>query len=170
MYNIPRICVALVRAADRGCSINVVVETPTAWKLRTPTILWRRWDRPYHPDAAFIFGRWRNGKRTRRVSLGFCTLSAVADGRWLFLSSANLTEYAFTLNMELGLLNTGGDLPGQIEQHFNLNDSDRSVGKAVRATTAMQGGATLRHNSIESDDNDQHPLRGSNLFTMSRLI
>ena len=26
----------------------------------------------------------------------------VADGRWLFLSSANLTKYAFTINMELG--------------------------------------------------------------------
>ena len=26
----------------------------------------------------------------------------VGDGRWLFLSSANLTKYAFSLNMELG--------------------------------------------------------------------
>ena len=44
---------------------------------------------------------------------------AVADGRWLLLSSANLTEYAFTLNMELGLLITGGDLPRQAEDHFD---------------------------------------------------
>jgi phosphatidylserine/phosphatidylglycerophosphate/cardiolipin synthase-like enzyme len=44
---------------------------------------------------------------------------AVADGRWLFLSSANLTEYAFTLNMELGLLICGGDLPNQVEAHFD---------------------------------------------------
>jgi len=43
---------------------------------------------------------------------------AVADGRFLFLSSANLTEYAFTINMELGLLVTGGKLPGQVERHF----------------------------------------------------
>jgi phosphatidylserine/phosphatidylglycerophosphate/cardiolipin synthase-like enzyme len=43
---------------------------------------------------------------------------AVADGRWLFLSSANLTEYAFTINMELGVLVTGGKLPGQVERHF----------------------------------------------------
>ena len=43
---------------------------------------------------------------------------AVADGRWLFLSSANLTEYAFTINMELGLLVTGGSLPKQIEERF----------------------------------------------------
>ena len=44
---------------------------------------------------------------------------AVADGRWLFLSSANLTEYAFTINMELGLLVSGGNLPGQVEAHFD---------------------------------------------------
>jgi len=44
---------------------------------------------------------------------------AVSDGSRLFLSSANLTEYAFTINMELGLLVTGGDLPGTIEQHFD---------------------------------------------------
>jgi len=43
----------------------------------------------------------------------------IADGRWLFLSSANLTEYAFTLNMKLGLLITGGSLPKQVEGHFD---------------------------------------------------
>jgi len=34
------------------------------------------------------------------------------------LSSANFTEYAFTINMELGLLVTGGKLPAQVERHF----------------------------------------------------
>ena len=43
----------------------------------------------------------------------------MADGRWLFLSSANLTEYAFTINMELGVLVTGGKLPGQVQEHFD---------------------------------------------------
>ena len=43
----------------------------------------------------------------------------VADGRWLFLSSANLTDYAFSINMELGLLQRGGALPGRVERHFD---------------------------------------------------
>jgi phosphatidylserine/phosphatidylglycerophosphate/cardiolipin synthase-like enzyme len=43
---------------------------------------------------------------------------AVGDGQRMFLSSANFTEYAFTINMELGLLVTGGKLPGQVERHF----------------------------------------------------
>jgi phosphatidylserine/phosphatidylglycerophosphate/cardiolipin synthase-like enzyme len=36
----------------------------------------------------------------------------------MFLSSANLTEYAFTINMELGLLVTGGTLPERVQRHF----------------------------------------------------
>ena len=44
---------------------------------------------------------------------------AVADGQWLFLSSANLTRYAFSVNMELGVLVTGGRLPRQVEENFD---------------------------------------------------
>jgi phosphatidylserine/phosphatidylglycerophosphate/cardiolipin synthase-like enzyme len=43
---------------------------------------------------------------------------AVADRRVLFVSSANLTEYALKLNMELGLLVRGGDLPGRAIGHL----------------------------------------------------
>jgi cardiolipin synthase len=43
---------------------------------------------------------------------------AVVDGECLFLSSANLTEFAFNLNMELGVLIKGGPLPSAAERHF----------------------------------------------------
>jgi len=43
---------------------------------------------------------------------------AVADGEWLFLSSANLTQQAFTINMELGMLVRGGTMPRRVEQQF----------------------------------------------------
>ena len=43
---------------------------------------------------------------------------AVIDSSLLFLSSANLTEFAFNLNMELGVLIKGGALPGSVEHHF----------------------------------------------------
>lgn len=44
---------------------------------------------------------------------------AVADHRLLFLSSANLTEYAHNLNMEMGLLIQSGTLPSQVTDHFD---------------------------------------------------
>ena len=43
---------------------------------------------------------------------------AVADGRYLFVSSANLTEAALHLNMELGLLIRGGKQPSHVQQHL----------------------------------------------------
>jgi hypothetical protein len=47
----------------------------------------------------------------------------------VLLSNANLTEYAFTINMELGLLVTGGPLPGQVEEQF-----DRLIGLSTLKT------------------------------------
>jgi len=44
---------------------------------------------------------------------------AVADGEWLFLSSANLTQQAFTINMELGMLIRGGAMARKVEQQFS---------------------------------------------------
>jgi len=43
----------------------------------------------------------------------------VADDAGLLISSANLTEYAMMLNMEMGVLIHGGPLPGQAREHFN---------------------------------------------------
>jgi phosphatidylserine/phosphatidylglycerophosphate/cardiolipin synthase-like enzyme len=43
---------------------------------------------------------------------------AVADDDLLFITSANLTEFAMNLNMELGVLVRGGELPGQVRVHF----------------------------------------------------
>ena len=45
--------------------------------------------------------------------------AAVADGRLLLFGSANLTESAFTLNMEMGALACGGALPDQVERIFD---------------------------------------------------
>ncbi len=120
IYRIPRICHSLVRAAGRGVRINVVAETPdriqgegeyNTLKALGPEVAacsrmyyWPRVERP-HDDA---------GK------LGILHVKcAVADGHWLFLSSANLTDYAFTINMELGVLIQGSDLPARVEQHFD---------------------------------------------------
>jgi hypothetical protein len=53
-------------------------------------------------------------------------LDAVADSRFLFLSSANLTEYASSINMELGILVAGGPLPQQVEAQ-----SDTLIGNGM---------------------------------------
>jgi phosphatidylserine/phosphatidylglycerophosphate/cardiolipin synthase-like enzyme len=119
VFNIPRICEALVRAADRGVAIHVVVESPDRIEGQNaysnlavlgPTVASR--------CGVFVWpleGRCRGGSGKLGLLHVKC---AVADGRWLFLSSANLTEYAFTINMELGVLITGGEHPLLVERLF----------------------------------------------------
>ena len=41
------------------------------------------------------------------------------DGARLLVSSANLTEFALNMNMELGLLVRGEDLPNRVVEHLN---------------------------------------------------
>jgi phosphatidylserine/phosphatidylglycerophosphate/cardiolipin synthase-like enzyme len=120
VYNIPRICEALVRAGDRGVSIKVIIETPDRLEgQNTYDTL-----KALGPSVAARCGvfLWPLEKRETddNGKPGILHVKcAVADGHWLFLSSANLTEYAFTLNMELGVLISGGSLPLQVEGHFD---------------------------------------------------
>lgn len=49
---------------------------------------------------------------------------AVADDAVLLVSSANLTESAFEINMELGVLVRGGDMPRRVAEHWRGLASD----------------------------------------------
>ena len=119
VYRIPRIRDALIAAANRGISIRLIVETPN------------RIEGQGEYDCLLALGQnvasacsvfyWPQEKRAKddNGKIGILHVKcAVADGHRMFLSSANFTEYAFTINMELGLLVTGGKLPGQVERHF----------------------------------------------------
>jgi len=120
VYHIPRICQALIRAADRGVRIILVIETPDrlAGQQTYDTL------KALGPSVAArcrVF-LWPLEKRQMDDSgkPGILHVKcAVADGHWLFLSSANLTAYAFTVNMELGLLMRGSPLPDMVESHFD---------------------------------------------------
>src|SRR4029453_19055245 len=57
--------------------------------------------------------RPRKGKRASLHAKG-----AVADRERLLVSSANLTEFSRTLNMELGLLVDGDDTPQRVQSHL----------------------------------------------------
>ena len=119
VYNIPQIRDALIRAADRGVTIKVVIESPDQVEGKKaystlaalgPTVAGR--------CGVYVWpieGRFRGGTGKPGLLHVKCV---VADGRWLFLSSANLTEQAFSINMELGVLITGGTTPDRVESHF----------------------------------------------------
>ena len=136
VYKIPQIADALVRAARRGVCINVVVETPNRVEGQGEYDTIQALGTEVGACAAVYY--WPEEKRAVAEcgKVGILHVKcAVADGHWLFLSSANLTEYAFSINMELGMLVTGGPLPGQVEEQF-----DALIGNAVLVRVYSQKG------------------------------
>jgi phosphatidylserine/phosphatidylglycerophosphate/cardiolipin synthase-like enzyme len=119
VYNIPRICEALVRAADRGVAINVIIETPDRLEGQNTYDTLKALGHSVAARCGVFLWPLEKREKDGGGKPGILHVKcAVADGRWLFLSSANLTDFAFTINMELGVLVTGGRLPDQVERHF----------------------------------------------------
>ncbi len=120
VYDIPNIRDALIEAADRGVSIRVVLETPDRLEgENTYNTLRAFGDAVANRCNVFV---WPSEQRERDPNGhgGILHVKAVvADGSGLFLSSANLTKYAFTVNMELGVLLKGEQLAGDVEKHFD---------------------------------------------------
>lgn len=120
VYKIERICNSLIEAADRGVEIKIVVESPDRLEVKNTYSTLAALG-PHVSERCSVF-LWPLERRATDESgkPGILHVKcAVSDGRHLFLSSANLTEYAFTLNMELGVVMTGNNLAAQVESHFN---------------------------------------------------
>jgi phosphatidylserine/phosphatidylglycerophosphate/cardiolipin synthase-like enzyme len=120
VYNIPRIREALLRAADRDVPINIVIESPDRNEgekaYSTLVALGNAVAKRCHVYVWPVEKRKKDEAGKHGLLHVKC---AAADGKILFLSSANLTVQAFTLNMELGVLVTGGALPAQVEGQFD---------------------------------------------------
>jgi phosphatidylserine/phosphatidylglycerophosphate/cardiolipin synthase-like enzyme len=120
VYKIPRICSALIRAADRGVSLGIILEAPDPHEGKHAYDTLRALGEAVaRRSAVYLWPFEQRGKDASGKAGVLHVKCAVADSRWLFLSSANLTDYAFTVNMELGVLITGGPLPGQVQAHFD---------------------------------------------------
>ena len=119
VYSIPNIQEAVVRAAKRGVKITVVVETPDKLDVQNEYSTLQALGDDVARCSTVYYWPKENRKADGSGKLGILHVKCVVgDGRWLFLSSANLTKYAFSLNMELGVLITGGRAPAQVETHF----------------------------------------------------
>jgi phosphatidylserine/phosphatidylglycerophosphate/cardiolipin synthase-like enzyme len=125
VHRIPNICEAIVHAARRNVKITIIVETPDriVGQQEYSTL------RALGPEVAacstvYFWPQESRGSHGERLGI-LHVKCAVADSRWLFLSSANLTEYAFSINMELGVLLTGGTLPRKVEENFNRLIAER---------------------------------------------
>ena len=128
VYSIPNIQDAVVRAARRGVQITVVVETPDKLDVQNEYSTLKALGDDVAKCSTVYYWPKENRKADASGKLGILHVKCVVgDGRWLFLSSANLTKYAFSLNMEMGLLLTGGEHPAQVERHFARLIADKEI-------------------------------------------
>lgn len=121
VYRIPNIANALVRAANRGVNLTVIVETPDKLGGENEYSTIRALGHKVEECSSVYYWPKENRKVGENEKVGILhTKCAVADRDWLFISSANLTQQAFTINMELGLMVRGGSIPTQVEQQYQI--------------------------------------------------
>lgn len=119
VYRIPNISKALVRAAKRGVQLTVIVETPDKISGQGEYSTIKALGQEVEACSAVYYWPKENRPVGENGNPGILHVKcAVADGERLFLSSANLTQQAFTINMELGMLVRGGMMPSRVEQQF----------------------------------------------------
>jgi phosphatidylserine/phosphatidylglycerophosphate/cardiolipin synthase-like enzyme len=128
-YRVPLVRDAVACAAARGVYVRVVLESPDESAGR---VAWSGVGEVADRTGRIEFFVWPRGRRPADDSGRSGSLHAkfaVADSTKLFVSSANLTEYALSLNMEMGILIEGGELPRMAQE---LVDGLIRAGKLVR--------------------------------------
>lgn len=119
-YDIPEISGALLSAANRGVHISLVLESADASDGKVAfDALAALGEQVARMSSVYVWPldkRPRDGKG-RHGSLH--VKCAVADESAALISSANLTGYAMNLNMELGILIRGGDVPSRVSDHLH---------------------------------------------------
>jgi len=119
VYKIDQILKALIQAAEKGVDVSICIEEPEAsgGKIAQDTI--KEFGESILQKAKVYVWPLSQRQRDKQGHYGSLHVKcAVADDSLLFISSANLTGHALSLNMELGVLIRGGILPGNVSEHF----------------------------------------------------
>lgn len=116
LYRIEHLTKALKSAVGRNVSIRLFMATHPG---KRPDIV-----KLYGKElaSAVQFYTWSPFKQAEAIRARTGVLHAkavIADSEQLLVSSANLTEYAMSLNIELGLLVRGGELPQKTDRIFD---------------------------------------------------
>ena len=119
LYKVPTIAQALIAALDRGVQVRIIAET-TEGDTFVPFGVKAGLGRGIATRANVY--EWDKAKRPRDKNGRYGSLHmkiAVCDRQHLFITSANLTNYALSLNMEMGLLVHSSVIACQVSEHLD---------------------------------------------------
>lgn len=120
VYKVPEIAAALVAAINRGVNLRIIVETPDSDNGKIPFGIKTAFGTEIVSRAQVFV--WPHEQRPTDSEGRFGSLHIkclVVDSSHLFISSANLTEYALALNMEMGVVVHSKELACQVIEHIN---------------------------------------------------
>lgn len=119
-YRVPSIRDALLGAAKRRVRIGLIIESAKESEGKVAFSALEGIGREL-AEVATVYV-WPLEQRSRNHEGKFGSLHVkctLGDRQQLFVTSANLTDFAMSLNMELGLLVTGGPLPQMVDAQLN---------------------------------------------------
>jgi len=115
-YKVDSILNALRKALERQVKINILIETTSEHGGRID----HNSEKVLQKLTGLNVYTWFSGKKVEvGISGAVHAKCAVADSKHAFITSANLTGAAMELNMEVGVLVQGGDLPFRLQNHLN---------------------------------------------------
>lgn len=133
-YRLPSVRDALLAAAERGVLVRMVIESPEESQGKvTFSALQGLGHRLAEVASVFVWPLPKRPTNDRGQHGSLHVKCALADDERLFVSSANLTEFAMSLNMELGVLARGGALPASVGAHFRWLVEQRILVAVPRA-------------------------------------
>lgn len=117
-YKVPHIAAALVDAAKRGVKVSLILESSEESEgAVTFNAIEAMGSELARASTVYAWPTEKRGMDAKGNRGALHVKCAVVDDEAALISSANLTEHAMNLNMELGLLVRGGELPRSLAAH-----------------------------------------------------
>jgi phosphatidylserine/phosphatidylglycerophosphate/cardiolipin synthase-like enzyme len=118
-YKVPNIAAALVDAAKRGVKISLILEsTEESEGAVTFNAIEAMGTELARVATVYAWPTEKRGMDAKGNRGALHVKCAVVDDEAVLISSANLTEHAMNLNMELGLLVRDGGVPCSLARHL----------------------------------------------------
>jgi phosphatidylserine/phosphatidylglycerophosphate/cardiolipin synthase-like enzyme len=119
VYRIPSLITEIDSAIERGVGVSFLLETPETSQRTISYDPRSSFSTKIADHADFYIWPHQNRPVSSRGNKGVLHAKiAVGDQEQLLISSANLTQHAMQINMEMGVHIMNGDLPKKVVTHF----------------------------------------------------
>jgi phosphatidylserine/phosphatidylglycerophosphate/cardiolipin synthase-like enzyme len=119
-YKVPYVAEAIASAARRGVAVRLILEDPEVSQGKVAFAALQALGAEVGAKCkVYVWPLQKRPKDGNGKHGSLHAKCAVADGHSLLVSSANLTEHALTVNLELGVLISGGSAPSATDEFFS---------------------------------------------------